>query len=429
VSRIIVSGLLIFILIITGLIGFRGELISLAVPLVIYLLAGFIWGPQKLDLEVIRNVNYERVAPGDPVTITLTIKNKGSHLENLLLEDTSPSGLEVIEGSNHRLISLKAGATLNWSYTVKGRRGYYPLNNMHASARDLLGLVEHDAVIQTTGQFFVLPMAPRVRRIAIRPRMTRVYSGSIPARIGGPGIEFFGVREYQPGDPQHWINWRTSARYSNSLFSNEYEQERVADVGIILDGRRNVNVFGGDRSIFEHSVLAATSLADGFIAAGNRVGLLVYGKYVNWTYPGYGKIQREKILQSLARADLGESQVFSGLIIPRKLFPAYSQMVLVSPLESKDFDGLIKFKSAGYQLIVVSPDPVAYEISHLTRAPAVELAARIVRIEREILLHRLQRAGVQVVNWDTSFPFDNLVQAALSRPPAWLRAIRSGGGI
>jgi uncharacterized repeat protein (TIGR01451 family) len=428
VSRIIVPGLLIFLLIIIGLAGFRGELIALAVPLVVYLLAGFLWGPEKLLLEVKRSLSAERIAPGDSATITLTIKNMGSALENLLLEDSLPRGLEPVEGSFRKLISLKAGETSTWSYTVKGKRGYYPMNSLRASAKDLLGLVERVENIPTGGQLFVLPTAPRVRRIAIRPRATRVYSGNIPARIGGPGIEFFGVREYQPGDPQHWINWRASARYSNSLFSNEFEQERVADVGIILDGRRNVNVFGSGRSIFEHSVLAATSLSDGFISAGNRVGLLVYGKYINWTYPGYGKLQREKILQSLARSDLGESEVFSGLIIPRRLFPAFSQLVIISPLESRDFEGLVQFRSAGYQLIVVSPDPVAFEVSYLPRTAAVDLAARMVRIERELLLHRLNRAGVQVVNWDISQPFENVVQAALSRPPAWLRAIRSGGG-
>jgi uncharacterized repeat protein (TIGR01451 family) len=429
VSRVIVSGLLIFILIIAGLTAFRGEVVMLAVPLALYLLAGFYWGPDKLQLEVNRTLDLERVAPGDSAMITLEVTNVGPSLENLLLEDVLPSGLTVSKGHSRRLISLKKGEVFQWSYEVKGRRGYYPLSHLRASAKDLLGLVERAERIPTRGQLFVLPAAPRVRRIAIRPRMTRVYAGSIPARIGGPGIEFFGVREYQPGDPQHWINWRASARYSNSIFSNEFEQERVADVGIILDGRRKINELGSGRSIFEHSVLAATSLADGFIAAGNRVGLLVYGKYINWTYPGYGKLQREKILHSLARADLGESEIFSGLIIPKRLFPVYSQMVLVSPLESGDYEGLVRFKSAGYQLIVISPDPVSFEMSFLPISNAVKLAARIVRIEREILLHRLQRAGIQVVNWNTAQPFENVVQAALSRPPAWLRAIRSGGGM
>lgn len=424
-----VLGLLIFLLFIAGLTAFRGEVLALAVPLALYLLAGFYWGPDRFGLEIKRTLSLDRIAPGDPVTITLEIKNNGTYLENLLLEDILPAGLTVSKGHSRRLMALKRGEVLNWSYEVRGRRGYYPLSNLRASAKDMLGLVGRVEQIPTRGQLFILPSAPRVRRISIRPRMTRVYAGTIPARLGGPGIEFFGVREYQPGDPQHWINWRASARYSNSIFSNEFEQERVADVGIILDGRRKINELGSGRSIFEHSVLAATSLADGFIAAGNRVGLLVYGKSINWTYPGYGKLQREKILHSLARADLGESEVFSGLVIPKRLFPAYSQMVLVSPLESEDYERLVRFKSAGYQLIVISPDPVSFEMSFLPVSSTVELAARIIRIEREILLHRLQRAGIQIVNWNTAQPFENVVQAALSRPPAWLRAIRYGSGM
>jgi uncharacterized protein (DUF58 family) len=427
VSRTILSGLLIFILIIVGLSTFKGELLALAVPLILYLLTGFLWRPDRLQLEVNRTLSRERVLPGDSVTVSLMIKNAGPLLENLLLEDDLPHGLDIVEGSTRRLVSLRAGEILDWRYTVKGRRGHYPFAHLRASAKDLLGLVERVGQYPTRGQIFILPTAPRVRRIVIRPRVTRVYAGNIPAGIGGAGIEFFGVREYQPGDPQHWVNWRASARYTNALYSNEFEQERVADVGIILDGRRSVNELGGGRSVFEHSVMAATSLMDGFIAAGNRVGLLVYGKYINWTYPGYGKLQREKILQALTRADLGESEAFSGLIIPRKLFPAFSQMVLISPLETGDFEGLVRFKSAGYQLIIVSPDPVAFEVSHLSASRNVDLAARIVRIEREILLNRLQRAGIQVVNWDISQPFENVVQAALSRPPAWLRAIQTGG--
>ena len=31
----------------------------------------------------------------------------------------------------------------------------------------------------------------------------------------------------------------------------------------------------------------------------NRVGLLVYGRFLDWTFPGYGKVQRERILLGL----------------------------------------------------------------------------------------------------------------------------------
>ncbi len=274
----------------------------------------------------------------------------------------------------------------------------------------------------------ILPNVPRLRNVSIRPRVTRVYAGSIPARQGGSGVEFFGVREYAPGDPPRAINWRATARHPQTTFSNEYEQERVADVGIILDGRRHVNEFSQGRSIFDHSVVAAASLSDAFLNSGNRVGMLVYGKFVNWTYPGYGKIQRERILQALARADTGDSQVFAGMHIPRGLFPPHSQIVLVSPLEAGDVEPLVRLRASGYALIVASPNPVPFEQSFLPSTPATQYAARILRLQRHITLQRLRHAGIQVVDWDVTLPFERVVESVLSRPPAFLRAIGVGVG-
>ncbi|MFZ5910947.1 MAG: DUF58 domain-containing protein, partial [Chloroflexota bacterium] len=268
------------------------------------------------------------------------------------------------------------------------------------------------------------PPLIRLKYVPIRTRSTRVFSGTIPARVGGPGVEFFGLREYQPGDPPRWINWRASARYGDELYANEFQQERVADVGIVLDGREKTNSFRDGRSLFEYSVLAVASLADAFLAQGNRVGLLHYGRYIDWTLPGYGKVQRERILQALAHAQPGGSPVFSGLEhIPVRFFPAHSQVVLVSPLDVDDLEVLVQLRARGYQVMVVSPDPVAFELGFLPGQPSVQLAARIVRMERSLALERLQRAGVQVLDWDVAQPFDLVVKRRLGPPPALLHAI------
>jgi uncharacterized protein (DUF58 family) len=265
----------------------------------------------------------------------------------------------------------------------------------------------------------------RVRHIAIRPRRTRVYAGTIPARAGGTGTDFFGVREYQPGDPSRSINWRASARYTDTLYANEYQQERVADVGIVLDGRLRTNEFARGHSLFEYSVGAAASLADALLNQGNRVGLLLYASYLSWTFPGYGKVQRERILHALANAKIGASQVFSDLEhIPTRLFPAESQLVFVSPLTEDDLKPLVKLRSQGYHVLVVSPNPVKFELSYLTSSnPSVNLAGRVIHMERLLLLQRLQRANIHVLDWDVSEPFDLLVKRRLGRSPIWLRTV------
>jgi uncharacterized protein (DUF58 family) len=241
-------------------------------------------------------------------------------------------------------------------------------------------------------------------------------------------VEFFGLREYQPGDPPRWINWRASARHDETLYANEFQQERVADVALVLDGREKTNWFRDGRSLFEHSVLAAASLADAFLSQGNRVGLLHYGRYLDWTFPGYGKVQRERILRALAHVQTGGSPVFSGLEhIPVRFFPAHSQVVLVSPLHIDDLETLIHLRARGYQIMVISPDPVAFELAYLPIALSVELAARVVRMERILLLKKLQRAGIQVLDWNVAHPFDQVIKHRLGPPPPLFRAV--GGRI
>ena len=64
-----------------------------------------------------------------------------------------------------------------------------------------------------------------------------------------------------------------------------------------------------------------------------------------------------------------------------------------------------------------------FELSYLPQNRNVELAGRITQMERALLLQRVQRAGIQVLDWDVADPFDLVVKRMLSRPPAWLRAV------
>lgn len=236
---------------------------------------------------------------------------------------------------------------------------------------------------------FIYPQVARLRRVYIRPRQTNVYSGSIPARLGGEGVEFFGVREYKSGDPPHWINWRASAHDPERLYANDFEQERVADVGIILDARTRTNLVQR-RSLLDYSVTAVSALSEAFLNDGNRVGLLIYGGYLKWTYPGYGRLQRERILHALTRARLGDSLLFNDLsYIPTRIFPPNSQLALVSPLHSEDLDILVRLSLRGYQALVISPDPAAFEYSLLPPSPALGQARRILTMERDLLISRL----------------------------------------
>lgn len=429
-SRSLVPSLIVYSLLIAGIATVRGELLTLALPFAVYLLAGFLRVPDEIKLEATRHLSTERTSPNAEVIVTVTVTNRGSRLEEVLLEDEVPAGLTIhaspsssLTTSRH-LLTLPKGDSYTFTYSVSGPRGGYGFENIRARVNDHLAVTSRRVRVEAKGRLFVFPTVMRLRHVAIRPRRTRVYAGMIPARAGGTGTEFFGVREYQPGDPPRAINWRASARHAGALYSNEFQQERVADAGIVLDGRLRTNEFARGHSLFEHSVQAAAALANALLAQGNRVGLLVYGAFLQWTLPGYGKVQRERILHSLAQARPGGSEVFSDLEhLPTRLFPSESQIVLISPLIEDDLMPLVQLRAQGYQVLVVSPDPVKFELSYLPGNPNVDLAARVIHLERTLLLQKIRRASIQVLDWDVAEPFDQIVKRRLSHPPAWLRAV------
>lgn len=424
-SRLLLLAALVYLLLLAGLATLSGRLLVLAVPLVVYLAAALLYGPEEVRLRVSRTVGPDRIAEGAPATVRLLIVNEGENLEQVLIEDQFPSTLEVLDGEPRVLTALQAGASVAVEYSVAAKRGLYNLGEVRATASDCLGLAIRRAVLSAPAQIHALPSVLPLRRLAIRPIRTRSTAGQVPARLGGSGVEFYGVREYQPGDPRRWINWRISARHSAALFTTEFRQERIADVGLILDARWRSDVRVGDDCLFNHAVRATAALADAFLRDGNRVGLLVYGQYLAWTFPGYGKVQRERILHALARAEQGDSLVFDNLeYLPTRFFPAQSQLVLVSPVDRDDVPVLVRLRARGYQLLVIRPDRVAFELKDLAGQPAVEQAARIVNVERVLVRRSLVQAGIQVVDWPVDQPFDRTIHAALGRVPLWTRALK-----
>ncbi len=285
-----------YALLLIGIVTRHGEFIALALPLVTYLIIGYLQSPEQIQLQATRQLSAERVSPDSDVNVTLTVTNHGDSLEEVLLEDLLPAGLTAcadaspaLRTSRH-LLRLPKGASYTFDYTVAGPRGGYTFETLWVKVNDHLAVSSSTVRVQAKGRLFVLPPLMRLGHIAIRPRRMRVYAGSIPARAGGSGTEFFGVRDYQAGDSPRVINWHASARQVDKFYANEYQQERVADVGIVLDGRLRTNEFSPGHSLFDYSVQAAASLADALLNQGNRVGLLLYASYLGWTFPGYGKI-------------------------------------------------------------------------------------------------------------------------------------------
>jgi uncharacterized protein (DUF58 family) len=425
-NRTVFLILLMYVLLLLGLTTLQGPFIALTIPCALYLLLAFIYRPQKLALTVMRTLSSDHASQAMPVSVTLSVANHGSKVEELFIEDHVPPGLTVCQGKPALFTTLRPEETIRFDYQVQGTRGSFNFGPVHIKGSDHLALFRRRLFRSAPARLLILPDIPRFQRVATRPLRTRFYTGPNPSRHGGSGTDFLGVRHYQPGDPVRWINWKISARHQKTLFTNEFESERIADIGLILDARERNNIRISNDSLFNHSIRATASLAEAFLKDGNRVSLLVYGKTLQRTFPGYGKMQRERILNALAQAEPGHSEIFSSLnYLPTRFFPAKSQLVFISPLCRSDLPILVQLRAFGYHLLVISPDPVAFEGAYTSSTPENALACRMATIERTLLLSRLRRSGIIVVDWAVTTPLDQTVFASLSRLPHWFRAMET----
>jgi len=409
--------MIVLLLLVAGLSLRRGEILLLIVPVLAYLVAG-IWlsfSPEEVRLRARRKIAQRQLLSREETEVRIEVMNEGRRLAEVGLSEELPQGLMVLDGETRSVVSLGPGERAELEYRVSAERGRFEFTSVRARVADSLGFNLVELELPCPGEILFTPPFEELRDITIAPRRTKVYSGVVKARLGGTGVEFFGTREYYQGDEFRWIDWNATARLGR-LITTEFEQERVADVGLILDARARADVVVEGESLFEYSVQAMASLARYFIKEGNRVGLLIYGRYLDWTFPGYGRLQLVKLMEALTRAEKGDKAIFEGLEnIPRRLFPAGSQLVLVSRLLPQDIEVLRRLR-AFYSVIVVSPDPFEFEWARRSeRGRAAELAQRIGRLRRKLMLGKLREAGIRVVDWKVSQPLKGAAKEALSR--------------
>jgi len=415
-SRVVFIGLLIYLLVFAGLATLRGEFLAMAIPLFFYLAFGLIDRPGTMQLEIHREIVPKWVNSGETFQIHLNVTNRGQDLKEISLQDSVPMNLDILEGSPSLLCELPIQGSIGLSYTCRATRGLFLFPGVRLISSDRFGLFPRTESYSLKDRILVRPEVRRLKRVIIRPRITRIYAGNIPTRQSGSGVDFYGVRSYQSGDPLRYLNWKSAARHPGLLFTTEFEPERVAVIWLMLDARQRSNIQGPGGSLFEHLVSATAALSHAFLNEGNRVGMLIYGGFLDWTYSGYGKMQRERILQALARARTGESMIFDKLEhLPTQAFPPRSQIVLLSPLHHEDVPILIRWRSFGYDVICICPDPIAFEQDLFPQGEDQELGLRLARLERKLLFSQLRQAGIQLIPWIVSIPIEQVIGGALNR--------------
>ncbi len=411
-SKIII--ILIYLIFILAVSTINGTVLLLMVPLVLLIGCSGTSRQVEPDLDVSRDRDVYRSTIGEEVNVQLKVHNRGKCLRHLTIRDLIPAGLTKSGGVASMITTLNSGASVTLEYTLTGKLGTYHFPGVEIVLPDMAGLNPIKHKIPSMEEVVILPGNTFRKGLILRPHRTRLQSGLNPSRQGGEGMELFGIREFRPGDSLRHINSRASARHPQSFFIQEFEHERVATVVLILDTRDYSLSFPEEGNFLQHIVEATGMLGEALINSGNRVGLYIFGNYNGWVFPGSGKLQKERLLRTLALEKAIEPTRLNKLAdLPSRLLPPRSVILFISPLQGNEPWMMRVLKGLKHQVMVVSPDEITFEREKPTRQKNINLALRTANLERMLFVRELQNSSIPVLNWEISTPFEPLISKFL----------------
>ena len=268
---------------------------------------------------------------GELTRITVEVTQDSNQILELRITDALHPALDSMPGTQ-RVVAYPRDAVRATIESTPNTRGDVMLGEVFLRYRGALRLGERLAAADLKQKIRIYPPMERspedtqlyllrIRQIALEKRRLR---------LRGLGREFESLREYQPGDELRNMAWPATARRGKPI-TREFTTERSQQVWIVLDaGRLSRTVFEMRRktvprpkirtwgaqtqdSTDENLVLtltqldqasgAALGLAQAVMHAGDKAGLLVYGRGIQQQLlPAAGAGHLRQFVDSLSQA-------------------------------------------------------------------------------------------------------------------------------
>jgi uncharacterized protein (DUF58 family) len=401
--------------VIGGVVTAHGEVLALAaIPLVLLVVRPRSALPSHADVRL--HLDPVRCVEDDELRLELEVVVAGADRvdAHLVLPDQM-TATPVPTG-----VDGEVDVTAAWT-VVPSRWGRHLVGPLRLRVTAGGGL--YTAVVRLpVGEVVVFPGAAALAR-AVAPRELAAPLGEHASRAVGSGIEFAGVRTYQPGDRRRDVDWRTSARHGD-LFVRQYAAERAFDLVLVLDTTTDAGPPGD--STLDLTVRAATGLAQSYLRAHDRVGLVTFGGPLRWLAPATGPRQLYRVSEALMSVRPDEAESLAGDIgfgladLPRSMLPGRAFVCVVTPLlDDRPLAAVRLLLDRGFSPLVV--DVLTTEPTlRRGRADRVrdQLALRAWRMHREALVGELATLGVPVLDWDGSGDLTGaLLHAMRARTP------------
>ena len=400
----------------------NSDLLWATIPLFSYLLFGLALTPEaRPRLAVERRPALVSADNKSVIEMALIVRNEGRQRLYFLLEEIQPHGTVLESGSLTQALSLGAGEEMTATYSLSATRGYFSWQTASITASDLFGVVALQWAWEAKGEIRIEPQVGRYRPLPLHPHQTLASPGAVPTRSGGSGVDYWGTRDYQSGDPLKRLDWRHSNRRPHQFFTKDFVLEKTACLALVLDARESSEVKRDQVGLFDHCTKAVGSLAEVFLKQGHRVSLFVHGGQSDPVFPDFGKKQLRRILGRLSELRPESNTRESNLVhlalptLSRKTF-----LVVVSPLQPEDHQFFVRMRALGYQMLLICPDSLDFAAPN--PPPAVDhdlLSLRAAKLERRVQLGLIEQLAVPVIDWRTCEPLQGVLRQALRHSSRW----------
>ncbi|MGH3386596.1 MAG: DUF58 domain-containing protein [Nocardioidaceae bacterium] len=324
---------------------------------------------------------------------------------------------EFVGNDGAVLATLTAEAESSWRVTPV-RWGYWTAGTVVGSVRSAQRAWSADVVLEAPS-LTVYPPASQASHVPPPPHL-QSRLGPHVSRAPGAGVEFAGVRPYLPGDPVRRVNWSMSSRLhglgSDDLMLNEFAQERMGDVVVLIDSVHDLGVPG--RTTVDESVRGATAVVQAYLEVADRVGVVAFGSSLRWLAPTTGTRHFYRIVETLLAARQARTYVDPSVDrLPLAVLPSGALVVCFSPLvDALAVETVRDLRERAHPVVVVD---VLTETDIHPESADDELALRVWRLERAAVTSSLERIGARVV------PFAEVAEGSLG----WLRLGGRGVGV
>lgn len=262
--------------------------------------------------------------------------------------------------------SLRPGESARVRMTLTPlRRGWLQFDAVRLLQPDPLGLCYAVLTVPLPGQLLSRPQVWPMPAFEL-PRPAARQHAQSASRRRGEGLEFFALRDYRPGDPPKFIDWRASARRGIPIV-RQFALDSRQSPRLLVD----TSAPGHSAADFEASVCIAASVLLAAAARGQAMSLQLLT--ADGALPLMGMADALDALALLTPAPGDACGAWAATLSAASEQPC----VLVTARWDASRAAVLTALATEHPCLALCTDPAAADTTHVlfVRTPAQELAA------------------------------------------------------